>query len=132
MTIFVGCHTSLSCWDLLYMKMDLIWVCLNMRDISINKAWDQCFDKGIMVYTTNMGKPVVYRYTPNCGNLVRNMVIDHWIWVYILFSVKPIQGNPYYDDLLLPRLGNKGDFPLTRDTGHLSDKAVCAGCICIK
>ena len=65
MTIFVGCHTSLSFWDLLYRRwIYVIWVCLNMGNGSINKAWDQCFDKGIMVYTTNMGKPVVYRYTP--------------------------------------------------------------------
>ena len=87
MTIFVGCHTSLSCWDLLYMKMDLIWVCLNMGDISINKAWDQCFDKGIMVYTTNMGKPVVYRYTPTLARKHQenddSSIVDHFILSFV-------------------------------------------------
>ena len=38
--------------------MDHVWLCLNMG--STYKAWDQSFDEGIMVYTTTMGKPVVY------------------------------------------------------------------------
>lgn len=35
-----------------------------MGDGSINKAWDQCFDKGIMVYTTNIGKNLWYTGIP--------------------------------------------------------------------